>query len=254
MAQIGKTYLYRIDNGYLGQLSRVFEAFTVVESEYVGNNTLAVGVPVKLSNGKVVPATASSDVVIGFSLRSFPAQSPNYGNANNSFDASQQWPAGYPAPILKRGYFMGKVQAGSPFKGGSVYIRTVALNDLVVGGLETGNVVAGTIAAAAGNTGNGTATISQVPHDAVAGTIDVKFTSATEFAFTYNSVSYTGTAGTAFDEAGFTFTITSGSTAFVANDKFVITMAANTDVVAITGAKFTGSKDSSGLVEIAYNI
>ena len=255
MAQIGKTYLYRIDGGYPGQLSRVFEAFMVIVSEYVGTKDgVGVGVPVKLDNGKIVPATATGDAIYGFTLRAFPSQSVNYQNVDNSFEGTQVWRVDQPAPVLKKGYFTMYCQAGNPVKEGDVYFRTQALGELVVGGIETGDAATGVMAAGGSNTGNGTAILKAVTVDATTGTVTVTFTSATEYGFTYSGTAYTGTAGIEFNEAGFQFTITSGDTAFVNGDTFTITISKDTNVAKIANAKFTGPKTVDGMVEIAYNM
>ena len=52
---------------------------------------------------------------------------------------------------------------------------------------------------------------------------------------------------------GLSFKLTAGGTAFVANDSFSIVVTANTIVPALSMV-FTGPADTSGNVEVAFNI
>ena len=256
MAQIGKTYYKRIDTGYNGQASRVYEGFMIVESEYVASGeTVGVGVPVKLVDGAISAATASGDTVYGFTLRAFPSQSIQWGPGQDTFADSQEWRGDQPAPVMRRGYFTAYVQAGAPKKNGKVFFRTQALGELVVGGIETGDAATGVGAKGGSNTGDATITVTAVPVDATPQTVTITMSSATEGSFTYNTVQYDVTVGQQFKQDGFDFLITAGSTALVASDTFTITITKDTNVAEIPGAFFTGPMgEEDRISEIAYNI
>lgn len=86
-----------------------------------------------------------------------------------------------------------------------------------------------TAAPESGNAGNGT--IGDVTADGIAvGAYAVQFTSATAYTVKGPTPATTlignGTVGTVFDAGGLSFTVTAGSTAFVADDGFTITVAA----------------------------
>lgn len=255
MAQIGKTYYKRIDTGYNGQASRVYEGFMIVESEYVASGeTVGVGIPVKLVNGAISAATASGDTVYGFTLRAFPSQSVQWGPGQDTFADSQEWRGDQPAPVMRRGYFTAYVQAGSPVKNGKVYFRTKALGELVVGGIETGNAATG-VGAPGSNTGDATIAVTAVPVDATPTTVTITMSSATEGSFTYNTVQYDVTVDQQFKQDGFDFLITAGSTPCVSGDTFTITITKDTNVAEIPGAFFTGPMgEEDRISEIAYNI
>lgn len=106
------------------------------------------------------------------------------------------------------------------------------------GVLASGNLAAGTVlgliavgAATAeadeNNTGDGTMSAVTVGTGALAGAYQVTFSSATKFAVEDpEGVNLgTGSNGTEFSKGGITFTITAGSTAFVAGDSFTIAVA-----------------------------
>lgn len=255
MAQIGKTYYKRIDTGYNGQASRVYEGFMIVESEYVASGeTVGVGVPVKLVDGAISAATASGDTVYGFTLRAFPSQSIQWGPGQDTFADSQEWRGDQPAPVMRRGYFTAYVQAGNPAKNGKVYFRTKALGELVVGGIETGNAATG-VGAPGSNTGDATIAVTAVPVDATPTTVTITMSSATEGSFTYNTVQYDVTVDQQFKQAGFDFLITAGETPCVNGDTFTITITKDTNVAEIPGAFFTGPMgEEDRISEIAYNI
>jgi len=85
--------------------------------------------------------------------------------------------------------------------------------------------------AESGNAGDGTIGTVAV-NGAVPGAYAVEFTSATEFALldAGDQVLGTGTVGEAFSAAGLSFTITAGSSDFVADDAFTITVAAGDEM------------------------
>ncbi|WP_312374288.1 hypothetical protein [Stutzerimonas nitrititolerans] len=87
------------------------------------------------------------------------------------------------------------------------------------------------VAAASGNAGDGTIGAVTV-NGAVSGAYTAKLTSATEFSLldAADQVLGTGTVGDAFSGAGLTFTIAAGSSAFVADDAFTITVAAGDEM------------------------
>jgi hypothetical protein len=77
------------------------------------------------------------------------------------------------------------------------------------------------------NTGNGTIGSITAQPPALAGAYSVVFTDATDFTVTnpYGVVVGAGQPGVAFGGAGLEFTITAGTTPFVANDSFTVTVA-----------------------------
>jgi len=248
----GKAYLKRIDVGYVGQLSRVFEGGYMIVPELMGSSAVDPGKAAVLSSGKIVAYTSGA-TVYGWVLRAFPGQSQSWENSANDFNDASQWAPGFPVPVLRRGYFTTTIQSGAASKGGAVYVRKVALRSLVVGGIEDGTVRKATVTPGT-NTGNGTCVVSDVANDVAAATLTLTMTSATAFTITIGGTAYTGVAGTLFSKAGVTLMVTAGGTAFVANDAFSIVVAVDTDIAAVTDALFTGPASADGVVEIAYRV
>jgi len=248
----GKAYLKRIDVGYVGQLSRVFEGGYMIVPELMGSSAIDPGKAAVLSNGKIVAYTNGA-TVYGWVLRAFPGQSQSWENSANDFSDASQWSPGLPVPILRRGYFTTQIQAGAASKGGAVYVRKVALRSLVVGGIEDGTTKKATVTPGT-NTGNGTCVVSDVANTVAAATLTLTMTSATAFTITIAGTSYTGAVGTLFSKAGVSLLVTAGSTPFVANDTFSIAVAVDTDIAAVTDAIFTGPASEDKIVEIAYRV
>lgn len=94
------------------------------------------GVPVKMVAGRataIAPADTAT-VVYGFSVRTWPGQdftfAPAFGNAVPPG-------ANFPIDILRRGYIMVQVNAGTPAAQGPVYMRIATPSGAkVIGGIE----------------------------------------------------------------------------------------------------------------------
>lgn len=128
----------------------------------------------------------------------------------NKFDGSGQ-------RIVGNGVVAFEIEIGETFEP----LITAALNeidiliDATAGGLANAH-----------NTGTGTISAVAVGLGAQAGAYAVAFTSATAFTVTApdSTAAGSGTVGTAFNAGGVAFTITAGTTPFVAGDGFTVTV------------------------------
>ncbi len=100
-----------------------------------------------------------------------------------------------------------------------------------------------------GNTGNGTVGAITVAAGTPPTNYDIAFTDATDFTVTApnGTVLGTGTTGTAFAAGGLSFTITAGTSAFVAGDSFTIV------VVPAGPAQYTPYTGGSAAAAILYD-
>lgn len=150
--------------------------------------------------------TAGTVVVVGLADRDYS----NVGNSGPSSDYVQADRGWWNLPLAG----VGPANINQP-----VY----ATDDNTLSLTPATGAVAGATNAGNGTVGTVTATGSSQP---MIGDYTVTFTSATAFTVT-NPAGETigsGTAGTAFSAAGVGFTITSGTTAFAANDSFTVSV------------------------------
>ncbi len=114
-------FLTRMPAGIPGALSRPDEA--TVEAQIMDSAAPATGFgqAVRLNNGKVAALVSSSTAtdVYGFVVRTFPSIS---GLPGSAFADGAPNPA-EPVPVLVRGYMGVSCNAGTPAKGGQVYVR-----------------------------------------------------------------------------------------------------------------------------------
>ncbi|AQS88265.1 phage protein Gp19 [Neoasaia chiangmaiensis NBRC 101099] len=98
-----------------------------------------------------------------------------------------------------------------------------------------------------GNTGNGTIGAISVATGTAPANYSIEFTDATDFTVTApdGSVIGTGTAGTAFSGGGLGFTVTAGSTPFVAGDGFTIVVVATSEPQYVP---YTGAANAVGVL------
>jgi hypothetical protein len=130
---MSNAYLYRMPSGIPGDVSRKLDS--TIDTQFFSSSLpfASYGIPVKLSSGNVVPF-AAADVaasLFGFLVRPYPTQGakepigtavpPTYGAAN----------------VLRRGWMTVQCNAGTPAKGGIVYVRIDTPSGAkVVGGIE----------------------------------------------------------------------------------------------------------------------
>lgn len=95
----------------------------------------AYGVPVKMVSGKVnaIAASDAATVVYGFLVRPFPSQDfafpGDFGSATP--------PTNGTVSVMRRGYMLVKVNAGTAAPQGTVYMRVAAASGAkVIGGIE----------------------------------------------------------------------------------------------------------------------
>lgn len=115
-------FQFRMPNGFAGGVSRVESA--TIEPNLIDDAVppTIFGAPVKLVSGKVRNLTTSDTAaaVYGFLVREFPS-----GASQDALGVSTP-PTSGPASVLKRGYIMAGVNAGTAAKNGTVYVRVAA--------------------------------------------------------------------------------------------------------------------------------
>lgn len=141
------SYLYQAPVGVVGDISRTDEsnaepAMLVAAS---GVYAQAYGIPVKYVSGGIQQFTGSETKAdfVGLLARSAPEIS---GNLNAGLDNTVPNPA-QPQNLLVRGYEIVKCVAGTPARGGVVYVQVTAHSGVNVGdfradGTDSGNAVA----------------------------------------------------------------------------------------------------------------
>ncbi|MEP6961007.1 MAG: head decoration protein [Acidobacteriota bacterium] len=110
---------------------------------------------------------------------------------------------------------------------------------------------AATVAAAAGNTGNGTSGSVTLGAAAIPGVYRLSAIAATKFLVEDPNGAILGTltTGVLFAAGGLSFTLTAGGTAFVVGDAFTITVAAGSGkYVQIDDDGLLGSEDAAGIL------
>lgn len=132
---MSNAYLTRMPAGIPGDVSR--KELAKIQPEVMDTDypVLLYGVPVKLTSGKVRPFTTGDDAtpVLGLSVRPYPFQA----------ETSQALGAGtpnttQPLDILRSGFMTVKNNAGTPAKGGTVYVRVISSGSAAqpLGGIE----------------------------------------------------------------------------------------------------------------------
>jgi hypothetical protein len=245
--------LYRMGSGVPGTDTR--PSNSTIEQKLMSASApfSAFGLPGKMSAGSFVPLVAGdvADSIFGWLVRSYPGGTPSVNDPLGTSTPSQ---AGGFGNGMRRGYMNVKCNAGTPADGGQVYVRVAnPTSPKPIGGVEaaldyTAASVTGT------NTGNGTLGTLSAVSGALAGAYVVTMLTAT----TFSVIDPTGVRlkdgvnAAAYSAEGITFTVTAGGTAFVAGDKFTVTVTQNT--VAVPRTFFAGSADASGNTEISIRI
>jgi hypothetical protein len=207
----------------------------------------------------VLPADGSLTSIAGIAVRPFPFQvqsATNFGA--QSFSNLTAAPSGL-LGILKSGpmlVYCNSAQAPSATMQSPVNVWIVASTGThIQGGFET--AASATVASAPGaNTGTGTlGTLSVTAGVAQNGAYTVKFTGATTFTVLdpNGKALANGTTGVAYNDGGVAFTITAGGTAFVAGDSFTVTVT-NQTILLDNKSYFNGPGDSTGAIELAFNL
>lgn len=140
-------FLYRMPAGVAGALSRPDEAVVETQMYDATSAPSAFGqaVVITSSGEKMSTPTAAStgEAVYGFNVRVWPSIG---GNLEQGFEDGTPHTAA-PAPIMTRGYMTVRCHAGTPAKGGQVYVRVQnAANGKPVGGVEAAADGANTVA------------------------------------------------------------------------------------------------------------
>ncbi|MGG6461406.1 structural cement protein Gp24 [Solilutibacter silvestris] len=131
---MGNAYTFRMPGGIPGDLSRQSQA-TVEDGRF--NSSLpfpGYGLPGKLDgSGNFVPIAGgdTAAAVYGFLVRPYPTQS-----AQEGIGVATPPTTGI-SNVLRRGYMTVKSNAGTPAKGGAVFVRISAPSGAkVIGGVE----------------------------------------------------------------------------------------------------------------------
>lgn len=140
-------FTYSMPLGIPGSVSRVEHA--VVESmPYDTTATFSgYGLPAKLSSGKVVPMGAGSVATdcIGILVRPMPGHAVSASDPLGTYTP----PTSGMGDVLRRGYITVKNNAGTPAKGGQVYVRVAnASAGKPIGGFEAASDSTNTVAPA----------------------------------------------------------------------------------------------------------
>lgn len=210
----------------------------------------------------ILATDAGTTEINGIAVANFPFQTSsgtNYGA--QSLSALTAVPPNVILDTLRSGFitvYMNSALAPSATKADKVYVWCAPSSGThIQGGFE--NQAAATIASAVkagGNTGTGivSAGPTVTPATAINGVYTVTFTGATTFnVFDPNGRALQpGNTAQAYSDGGIGFTITAGATAFVAGDGFTVTVAMLT--IPAQNAYFNGPGDSTGAIELAFNL
>jgi hypothetical protein len=121
MSNSAMVFTTRMPAGFPGSLTRPDEATVETQAMSLDAPVTAFGLPVKMVGGKVAPLEAgdTEDAVYGFLVRVFPTVS---GDLSASFDGAAPNPHQLHS-VMTRGYMSVVCAAGTPDKGGQVYVR-----------------------------------------------------------------------------------------------------------------------------------
>ena len=146
-------YLYQAPNGVPGDITRTDET-NVEPAMLVAVSTVyaqAFGIPMKYQTGGIsqIEASDAATVFAGILVREVPSIS---GNTDQTFTGNIPNPDQVQG-LAVRGYVSVKCVAGTPARGGVVYMQVTAHSGAVVGdlradGTDSGNAVALTLAQA----------------------------------------------------------------------------------------------------------
>ncbi|WP_079218923.1 structural cement protein Gp24 [Herbaspirillum robiniae] len=138
-------YLYRMPSGIPGDVSRPSQS-TIEPGVFNSAAAFAgYGLFGKIVSGKFVPIGASdvAAAVYGLLVRPYPTT----GGAGNDPVGTSTPPTSGMADIMRRGYMTVKNNAGTPVKGGQVYVRVAAAAaGKPIGGIEAAADSTNTIA------------------------------------------------------------------------------------------------------------
>lgn len=249
-------YPYQMPSGIAGNVTRPDVA--TIEQFILDQTTTPTGfgLPVKIVSGKLQPI-GSGDVassIVGFLARPYPTS----GNGTDGLGVASPNKA-LPGDLLKRGYINVVVNGSTaPASGGKVYTRVGnASSGKPLGGIEAASEAALTASATTG-TGTSTAGTLSATDATPADTYTVTLT-ATSSTAAFNvtdgkgQIVGTGKIGTQTNlDNGLSFEITAGGTP-TTGDYLTISVAQNT-VVVPGNTYFTGTVDTSGNGEVAFNI
>lgn len=252
-------YKYRMPYGIPGDVSR--QSLSTIVSKILGATAFtAYGQFAKVSGTTIIPVGAAdaASSIIGLLVRPFPTTGANGSD-----------PLGTAVPptsglgnLLQRGYMTVKNNSGTPADEAQVYVRVAnASSGKPIGGIEAALETAAVSAAkAGGNTGNGTNTLdvtTPVLANAQVGVYTIRCVTAAANSGTFEVKDPKGQSlgqyvvGATFADQ-IKFVIADGATDFIVGDGFDVTVTFNT--IAVPGCHFAGLQDSSGNVEIKYNI
>lgn len=256
------SFLAQSPSGFIGRLTRSVPAPKVLAAVNDATNPvpffgLALMRTATNTVRSVLATDAGATAIGGIGVAPFPfqvASGSNYGAQSLSNLTSA--PAG-PIDVNTSGLqtvYCNNAQNATQASPVCVWIAATAGNH-IQGGFEI--APAATVASAPGaNTGNGTlGALTVAAGTAQNGAYTVKFTAATTFnVFDANGRELApGNTGVAYSDGGVNFTITAGGTAFVAGDSFTVTVTYQT-VQLDSKSYFNGPGDSTGAIELAYNL
>jgi hypothetical protein len=260
------SFLAQSPIGFIGRITRSVPAPKITPDPNDATNPVAYyGLAVMNTANNTVRSILATDGgaagIDGIGVAPFPFQqqsTTNYGAT--SIAALTAVPSNVVLDVNRSGaqiVYCNSAQAPTATKISSVFVWCAASTGThIQGGFETSASATVAGAANAGNTGNGTISAGPVVTAGVAlnGAYSVKFTDATHFnMYDPNGVQMEpGTAGTAYSDGGIGFTITAGGTAFAAGDGFTITVTNQT--IAVENAYFNGPGDSTGAIELMFNL
>lgn len=260
------SFLAQSPSGIIGRLTRSVPAPKILPVVNDGTNPvpyfgLAV-INTSTNTGRSVLSTDGAlTAVNGFAVQPYPFQISS--GTNFGAQALAALVAVPPVGLVSEMFsgfmtvYCNSATAASATQATKPYVWIAAsASTHVQGGLEITPAATVASAAGGGNTGNGTlGTLSVTAGAAQAGAYTVKFTAATVFSvFDPNGRELLGgVTGAAYTDAGITFTITAGGTAFVAGDTFTVTVTNQTIPVG-GNSFFFGPGDSTGAIELGFNL
>jgi hypothetical protein len=260
------SFLAQSPSGFIGRVTRSVPAPRITPDPNDATNPvpyygLAVMNTVNDTVRGILASDAGASGISGIAVAPYPFQQQstnNYGEAD--LTALTAVPTGGIIDTMRTGSitaYCNSAQAPNAHKTNPVFVWCAASSGThVQGGFETAASAAITATAKVGNTGNGTVTAGPTvtAGTALNGNYTVQFTDATHFDVIDPSGKQLqpGQTGVAYSDGGIGFTITAGGTAFAAGDQFTMAVAYNT--IPVTNAYFNGPGDSTGAIELMYNL